>query len=276
MEGRLRHLRGSRLLLALVLIVLVAVAGWRFTGGGGAVDTGVTVSLVPRALYYDPLWRAYPNETLVDLVVEELGKAGYVVDVRLGPDAGVLEMDMLDAYSVVIIRSHGAYSNGTLGPRGPYIYTGLLVDEAVERVGGRVTLMLSRGLASLAVIPPGGPLAPVSGEELEGLPRYLALGPRYFEETPYYFNDTVILVGTCYSMGDEELDPVLGEILLSKGAAGYAGFQGLVSWGTVDEAIARFVKALGSGVPPGEALASLEDMPPDPVTGNRIHVLLGG
>ncbi len=103
-----------------LLILVVAVAGAVLAlelRGGGAVDTGVTVSLVPRVLYYDALWRAYPNETLVDLVVEEFSRAGYVVDVRLGTEAGVLEMDMLDAYDVVIIRSHGAYSNGSLGPR---------------------------------------------------------------------------------------------------------------------------------------------------------------
>ncbi len=263
-----------------LLILVVAVAGAVLAlelRGGGAVDTGVTVSLVPRVLYYDALWRAYPNETLVDLVVEEFSRAGYVVDVRLGTEAGVLEMDMLDAYDVVIIRSHGAYSNGSLGPRGPYIYTGLLVEEAEREVGGRVVRMLDQGLAALAVIPPGGPLAPVSEEELRSLPRYLALGPRYFEETPYYFNGTVVLVGTCYSMGNDELDPVLGEILLEKGAAGYAGFQGLVLWQTVDEAIARFALAVGGGEDPLEALKGLEDvMPPDPVTGNKIHVITRG
>lgn len=270
-------MRGRRRIwpLALLLVLVVAVAALELRGGG-AVDTGVTVSLVPRALYYDPLWRAYPNETLIDLVVEELGRAGYVVDVRLGSDAGILEMDMLDAYDIVIIRSHGAYSNGSLGPRGPYIYTGLLVEEAEEEVGGRVIRMLDQGLAAMAVIPPGGPLAPVSEEELRGLPRYLALGPRYFEETPYYFNGTVILVGACYGMGDEELDPVLGEILLGKGASGYAGFQGLVQWQTVDEAIARFAQAVGSGEDPLEALKGLQELPPDPVTGNRIHVITRG
>ncbi len=266
---------GARLRrLAVIAVLVLVVVGFLvfYRGGGEPVDRGLEVSIAPRALYYDPLWRAYPNETLVDMVVESLEDAGYIVDVRLGRDAGLLELDMMDAYSIVIIRTHGAYSNGSLAPRGPYVYTGLLIEEAEEEYGGRVEQMILEGMAAPAVVPPEGPLAPVDPEELAGLPKYLALGPGYFNTTPYYFNGTVIFIASCYSMGDEELDPVLGEILVSKGAAGYAGFQGLVSWTTVDEAIARFVEAIAGGASPLEALESLEDLPPDPVTGNRVHV----
>ena len=269
--GRLRGRRLRVLLLAGLVFVVVGVAVLLHgSGGGGGV--GIVAGLTPRALYYDPLWRNYPNETLVDLVVEELGRAGYRVDVVLGSDAGLLELDVMDGYSIVIIRSHGAYSNGSLGPRGPYIYTGLLVEEAEEEYGGRIDVMLSQGMAAQAVIPPEGPLVPVPEEELVGLPRYLAVGPGYFNATPYYFNNTVILVASCYSMGDEYVDPVIGEILASKGASGYAGFQGVVSWATVDMVIGEYVRLIGSGLDPLTALERLEDLPPDPVGGGRIVV----
>ncbi len=275
MWGRRRF---TRLLGVLLVVVGVAIVLYEFgflSGGGGEVVSSFYVR--PRALYYDPLWREYPNETLVDLVVSNLEAAGYVVDVYKGSEAGLFELESMDAYKVVIIRGHGAYNNdSSIGkPSGPYLFTGLLMEEAEEKYGGRVDYMLLKGQAAPGVVPPGGPLVPLSEEELEILPRYLAVSVEFFKVTPLFFNDTVILYGPCYGLGDIEKDYSLAETLLSKGAKAFAGFQGLVTWPHADAAIALFTERLAETGDPVKALLEVQEtLPPDPYTGAKLEVVV--
>jgi len=244
-------------------------------GGGGGVVSSFYVK--PRALYYDPLWREYPNETLIDIVVSKLEAAGYDVDVYRGSEAGLFELESMDAYRIVIIRGHGAYNNdSSIGkPTGPYLFTGLLMDEAEEKYGGRIDYMLLKGQAAPGVVPPGGPLVPLSEEELETLPRYLAVSIEFFKETPLFFNNTVILYGPCYGLGDKVKDYSLAETLISKGARAFAGFQGLVTWPHSDTAIALFAEKLAETGDPLKALLEVEKtLPPDPYTGAKLEVVV--
>jgi len=222
-----------------------------------------------RALYYDPLYREYPNDTLVYKVESMLDSHGYNVTMALGAQAGLEELVVMDRYDVVIIRAHGAVNNRSVGfyPRGEYIYTGLYYNESLEKYGEPVREWLSEGYLAVGVIPPAG-RDNLTREELEGLPKYLVVGPKFFSSYVKAKRGSVVIVFGCDTLSKG----VLASILLDKGVSLYVGWNGSVSRSFMDRILPRVLEALLSGG--AEEVRSYVDQGViDPYSGARLDYI---
>ena len=223
-----------------------------------------------RALYYDSLAREYPNETLEETVVSLLEGAGYRVDVYVGANATLGPLEDIGEYDLVIIRAHGAYNGDPRSgrPLGSYVYTGLYMREAEALYGEKwVSHAIRAGLIAPAVIPPPG-----WNGSLSGLPEYVAVSPRFFEEYLGRFQrHPIIIVDGCYGLNDERL----ADIFLSHGARAFIAWKGDVTLDWSDTILARTVKLLVKGYEPSGIPELLGGSSVDPATGGRLLVVTG-
>ncbi len=222
-----------------------------------------------HALYYDPLYREYPNYTLDAIIITTLESHGYDVDVYLGKNATLDQLTDLQKYQLVIIRAHGGYSNGTSGPYPPgeYIFTGLHYNESILEYGENINTWIKKGYLALGVIPPQG--KEPSREELEKLPKYLVIGPKYIEKETTVKQNSVFIVFGCYTFEDG----TLARILLEKGAIVYVGWKGGVTPEYMDGILPGIINTyLSKGI---NGLKSfVNNSPPDPHTNGRLQILL--
>ena len=235
----------------------------------GTSNGQLTSQSHPRALYYDSLYREYPNDTLDALIVTTLESHGYDVDVCLGKNATLDQLTNLQKYQLIIIRAHGAYSNSTKGayPPGEYIFTGLYYNESILKYGENINTWIKKGYLALGVIPPPGKKP--SQEELEKLPKYLVVGPKYIEEKTIVKQDSIFIVFGCYTFEDG----TLGKIMLRKGAAAYVGWKGGLTPGYMDSVLPGIVNAyLSNGITGLKNFVN--NMRPDPNTGGVLEIMV--
>jgi len=236
------------------------------------INTGnsqITSQSHPRALYYDSLYREYPNDTLDALIVTTLESHGYDVDVYLGRNATLDQLTDLQKYQLIIIRAHGAYSNSTKGayPPGEYIFTGLYYNESILKYGENINTWIKKGYLALGVIPPPGKKP--SQEELEKLPKYLVVGPKYIEEKTIVKQDSIFIVFGCYTFEDG----TLAKIIIQKGALAYVGWKGGLTPGYMDSVLPGIVNAyLSNGITGLKNFVN--NMRPDPNTGGVLEIMV--
>ena len=269
---RIRRNLVIALSLALGLAVLL-IGLYQMGYIGGEPELSVTQTLpvvtrVPRALIYDPLYREYPNNTLVETLRGMLESHGYQVDVYLGSNATLDVFLEMGFYDIVVIRAHGGYTNRSVGPYPPggYIYTGLHVDEAVKLYGPSIYNWIRRGILAEGVIPPPG----ASVEDLSKLPRYVVVSPKFLREKLTVRPGSVFIFFGCYGMNTGKL----ASIILSKGASAFIAWNGGVTVNYMDRVLPQIVYSyLKGGLQ--ALLNSVNNTPPDPTTGARLEVMLG-
>lgn len=263
------------------VIILAAVAAGllihSITGGNGGVTVNTTYTgtqfqprkitlgdLPRRVLVYDSLYREYPNDTLLEVVVERLREAGFQVDVYKARNATLDPLVSMGQYGIVILRAHGAYNNdpNTGMPLGAYVYTGLHVSEAQAIYAVDYVLDgLKSGLFAQAVIPR-------AGVPLNELPKYLSVSPKFFSEAAGSMNNTVIFNTGCFGMNDDRL----AGTLLSKGAYMYIGWDGNVTWTFSDYYLEKWVEVLLQYRDPVEATNIVnKTLGADPGTGAAVR-----
>ncbi len=251
-------------------ILLIGLYQMGYIGGEpelSATQTPPVVTRVPKALIYDPLYREYPNDTLVETLRGMLESHGYQVDVYLGRNATLEVFLEMGFYDIVIIRAHGGYANRSVGPYPPggYIYTGLHVNEAVELYGPSIYYWIRRGVLAEGVIPPPG----ATTEDIPKLPRYVVVSPKFLEEKLTVRPGSIFLFFGCYGMSTEELP----DIVLSKGASAFIAWNGGVSVNYMDKVLPQIIESyLEGGL--SALLDRVNQTPPDPLTGAKLEVTL--
>ncbi|MCE4613992.1 MAG: hypothetical protein F7B60_00450 [Desulfurococcales archaeon] len=277
-------MKASRRYLLVILVLIIAVVGLveyyyqeynlpplplNTTIITNTRNTQITSQPYLRALYYDSLYREYPNDTLDALIVTTLESRGYDVDVYLGKNATLDQLVNLQQYQLVIIRAHGGYSNRTAGtyPPGEYIFTGLYYNESVMKYGENINTWIKKGYLALGVIPPPGKKP--SQEELEKLPKYLVVGPKFIEEKTVVEQGSIIIVFGCYTFEDG----TLAKIMLDKGALAYVGWKGGVTPEYMDRILPGTVNAyLSHGL---NGLRNfVNNTLPDPQSDGKLRILL--
>ena len=262
----------AALSLAIGLIVLL-IGLYQMGYIGGEPELSVTrtppiVARVPKALIYDPLYREYPNDTLVEALRGMLESHGYQVDVYLGRNATLDVFLEMGFYDIVIIRAHGGYANRSVGPYPPggYIYTGLHVDEAVKLYGPSIYSWIRKGILAEGVIPPPG----ATMEDISKLPRYVVVSPKFLESKLTVRPGSIFLFFGCYGMNTERL----ADIILSKGARAFVAWDGGVSVNYMDRVLPQVIRSyLEGGL--HSLLDAVNGTSPDPATGARLEVILG-
>ncbi len=276
---RPRHRKAERtrrnlvIAFSLALGLVVLLLGLHQMGYiGGEPELSVTqtppiITRAPKALIYDPLYREYPNDTLVETLRGMLESHGYQVDVYLGRNATLEVFLEMGFYDIVIIRAHGGYANRSVGPYPPggYIYTGLHVNEAVELYGPSIYYWIRRGVLAEGVIPPPG----ATVEDISRLPRYVVVSPKFLKEKLTVRPGSIFVFFGCYGMSTEELP----DIVLSKGASAFIAWNGGVSVNYMDKVLPQIIESyLEGGL--NALLDAVNQTPPDPLTGAKLEVTL--
>lgn len=253
-----------------LVVLLIGLYHMGYIGGEpelSATRTPPMVTRVPKAMIYDPLYREYPNDTLIETLRDILESHGYQVDVYLGRNATLEVFLEMGFYDIVIIRAHGGYANRSVGPYPPggYIYTGLHVNEAVELYGPSIYYWIRRGVLAEGVIPPPGATA----EDISKLPRYVVVSPKFLEEKLTVRPGSIFVFFGCYGMSTEELP----NIVLSKGASAFIAWDRGVSVNYMDKVLPEIIKSyLEGGL--NALLDAINQTPLDPLTGARLEVTL--
>ncbi|NOZ30514.1 MAG: hypothetical protein GXO68_00980 [Crenarchaeota archaeon] len=225
--------------------------------------------LKKKVLIYDSLYREFPHDQLLDYIVQEFENAGFQVDVYRGRNATLDPLVAMGEYGIVILRAHGAYNNDENSgkPLGTYIYTGLYLIEAQALYGvNTINKGLDDGLYAPAVIPREG--VPVSQ-----LPKYLSVSPKFFKTMTTSLNNTIVFYTGCFGMNDDRL----ANVLISKGAYMYIGWDGNVTWVFSDQFLKQWVDALIQYRDPVQALAAVNStLGADPDTGAVVKYKVRG
>ncbi len=256
----------SKPVIAILIVLLIVVGMYLYF----ASRPEHAVEEHKYVLIYDSLYREYPNQTLIDSLKEMFESHGYIVDIYLGKNATLDPLKHMERYDIIILRAHGAYNGDPKSrrPLGPYVYTGLHYDEAVELYGKNyVDRLIRDGTFALAVIPPPG-----YHGDYNDLPKYIALSPKYFDGKVKALKPGSIVIFTgCYGLTDERL----ASIFLKKGALAYMAWTGNVTWIQADITLEEAVKILLDGVPPGSIPSRLPDYARrDVLTGSTFNVVL--
>ncbi|MCE4613117.1 MAG: hypothetical protein F7C07_04730 [Desulfurococcales archaeon] len=268
-DKRFKALAASFIAVMLVVIAAALYPGQEDGSAKPPLETGVVqeVEAPKRALIYDSLYREYPNDKLLENVINILEGAGYEVEVYLGRNATVDPLYSLGEYDIILFRAHGAFNSEEKGqfPKGAYIYTGLYLKEANRIYGGYPVKWIDEGLMAKGIIPPPG--VRLSAEELSKLPRYLTLSPKFFEEKIGDLKEgSIVMFFGCYGMDDDSL----ASVFLSKGAMAYIAWEGNVTWVYMDSVLPQVLEMIVQG-----ELDSIEgSVEPDPYTGSTLRVAL--
>ncbi|MCE4618832.1 MAG: hypothetical protein F7C37_05250 [Desulfurococcales archaeon] len=269
--------------IIVIAVIIAGIALYTFTGQNETSTTTpiemrttttqaekITIDqLRKRVLIYDSLYREFPNDQLLDYIVQEFKNAGFQVDVYRGRNATLDPLVAMGEYGIVILRAHGAYNNDESSgkPLGTYIYTGLYLIEAQALYGvNTINKGLDDGLYAPAVIPREG--VPVSQ-----LPKYLSVSPKFFKTMAASLNNTIVFYTGCFGMNDDRL----ANVLISKGAYMYIGWDGNVTWVFSDQFLKQWVDALIQYRDPVQALAAVNStLGTDPDTGAVVKYKVRG
>ena len=218
------------------------------------------------ALFYDPLYRECPNRTLSLIIVNTLEDYGYKVDVYEGSNATLNPLLNLGKYSLIIIRAHGGFSDNSLTnyPKGEYIFTGIYYNESLLSYGTKIMDWIKAGYLALGIIP-----SVDTNISLNKLPKYIVVGPKFFEEKTTLRSNSIVFIFGCYTFEDG----TLAHLLIKKGALVYIGWNGNVTVSYMDYILPYLVESYLSHGITGLQKA-VRTVAPDPYSGSVLKIYL--
>lgn len=183
-----------------------------------------------RAAIVDQLYTSYPNEEFTTKVSRELEDYGFEVDIYQG-DAITVDLYRnlpTCGYNLVVFRAHsgliGPNPGGLESPIGTYLFTNETYSEIKHL---REQLNDEVNPAKVA----------------EGYPCVFAVGPKFITNgMKGNFNDTVVIIGGCACLANEDL----AQAFVHRGASAFIAWDGSVGLDYVDEATVRLIKNLCS------------------------------
>ena len=181
-----------------------------------------------RAAIVDQLYASYPNEEFTTKVTKELEDYGFEVDVYQGDAVTVDLYRNLPGYSLVVFRVHsgpiGPNPRGLESPIGTYLFT----NETYSQIK-HLQEQLNHEVNPAKVA--------------EGYPLVFAIGPKFITNSMRgNFNDTVVIVGGCACLYNEDL----AQAFVNRGVSAYLAWDGTVDLDYVDEATISLVENLCS------------------------------
>ncbi len=224
-----------------LLPVLLASSG---CSGAGAQNAGSTGNRAVALI--DQLSLQYPNPGFVQNVSQTARTAGYGFDYYPPATATVGFFQSLPAhnYSIVILRTHGT---GIIASDPPSIVTSDQYSQSQHTID-----QLTNKLSSV---------------EVNGT-RYFGLESSFITDVMCgRFPATIILVMTCQGAQFS----LLARAFLEKGAAGYIGWNGVVSVSHTDIAFQSLVKLLLEDKTVNQSVQDvMSTLGPDPLYGSRL------
>lgn len=244
------------------VVVLAAMVAFLNLRAGGAPD-------LPRAAIIDQLELTDPNPSLIEKARQTLVDAGYAVDYFPSERVTVDLYRRLPArgYKLMIVRSHswGEQERRDPGTGGffrvplislftsePYA-TDRYIDDQRERRLDAVGITRRQADGTLGI----------------GDDRYFGITPAFIErEALGRFAGTIVLLMGCDGLNTDGM----AQALLKKGAQSVAGWDGQVTPGHTDDALARLLQHLVTDrLDLHEAVArTMSEIGPDPAYGAKL------
>lgn len=226
-----------------------------------------------RAAIIDELGLTDPNPALIEESRETLVQAGYAVDVYPNDKVTVdLFRDLPKrGYQLVIIRGHSSGENSKVDPKTNAVTREPLVSLFTAELYSTERYVEDQRSRRLDIVQiarsyPEGAFG--EGVRVANPPndRYFGITPAFMEESARgRFRGTTVLLMGCDAVNSDGM----AAALIRKGAGVVAGWDGPVSAGHTDAALAHVLRHfVVEGLAPAEAVAATtKDIGPDPSFG---------